>query len=89
MRISNKYDDEIGKLAGTINHMAGELDKTERIRMSLSPPFSHELRTPLTSIKGLGGDDGDHPRPGRPNYQRGLQVIANETDRLYDMVEEL
>ena len=30
MRISNKYDDEIGKLADTINHMAGELDKTER-----------------------------------------------------------
>ena len=27
--------------------------------------------------------------PADPNYQRGLQVIANETDRLYDMVEEL
>ena len=28
-RIENKYNDEIGKLSDTINHMAGELDKTE------------------------------------------------------------
>ena len=27
--------------------------------------------------------------PTDPNYQRGVQVIARETDRLYDMVEEL
>ena len=89
MRISNKYDDEIGKLAGTINHMAGELDKTERIKNEFISSVSHELRTPLTSIKGWVETMSTIRDPADPNYQRGLQVIANETDRLYDMVEEL
>ena len=43
MRISNKYDDEIGKLAGTINHMAGELDKTERIKNEFISSVSHQM----------------------------------------------
>ena len=51
-RIENKYDDEIGKLSDTINHMAGELDKTERMKNEFISSVSHELRTPLTSIKG-------------------------------------
>lgn len=89
MRISNKYDDEIGKLADTINHMAGELDKTERIKNEFISSVSHELRTPLTSIKGWVETMGTIRDPADPNYQRGVQVIASETDRLYDMVEEL
>lgn len=51
-RIENKYNDEIGKLSDTINHMAGELDKTERMKNEFISSVSHELRTPLTSIKG-------------------------------------
>ena len=89
MRISNKYDDEIGKLADTINHMAGELDKTERIKNEFISSVSHELRTPLTSIKGWVETMATIRDPADPNYQRGVQVIASETDRLYDMVEEL
>lgn len=89
MRISNKYDDEIGKLADTINHMAGELDKTERIKNEFISSVSHELRTPLTSIKGWAETMAHIHDPADPNYQRGVQVIARETDRLYDMVEEL
>ena len=50
---------------------------------------SHELRTPLTSIKGWVETMATIRDPADPNYQRGLRVIANETDRLYDMVEEL
>ena len=60
-RIANKYDDEIGKLADTINHMAGELDKTERMKNEFISSVSHELRTPLTSIKGWVGDHRRHP----------------------------
>ena len=87
-RIDNKYDGEIGKLCDAINHLAGELDKTERMKNDFISSVSHELRTPLTSIKGwvetiagMGGGDA--------NFRRGVQVIAGETDRLYDMVEEL
>ena len=41
-RIENKYNDEIGKLSDTINHMAGELDKTERMKNEFISSVSHE-----------------------------------------------
>lgn len=89
IRIENKYDDEIGKLAGTINHMAGELDKTERMKNEFISSVSHELRTPLTSIKGWVETIAHIDDPENPNFRRGVQVISSETDRLYAMVEEL
>lgn len=89
IRIENKYNDEIGKLSDTINYMAGELDKTERMKNDFISSVSHELRTPLTSIKGWVETVANMEKPQDPMYQRGLQVIAGETDRLYAMVEEL
>lgn len=89
IRIENKYDDEIGKLAGAINHMAGELQKTERMKNEFISSVSHELRTPLTSIKGWIETVAAIRDPANPGFCRGVQVIRSETDRLYDMVEEL
>lgn len=89
IRITNKYNDEIGKLADTINHMAGELDKSERMKNEFISSVSHELRTPLTSIKGWIETIGRVNDPSDPSFHRGVQIIANETDRLYAMVEEL
>ena len=89
MRISNKYDDEIGKLADTINHMAGELDKTERIKNEFISSVSHELRTPSRRSR-LGGDDGHHPRPGRPELPaRRAGDCQRDGQAGRDMVEEL
>lgn len=84
-----RYNDEIGSLANTINYMAGELEKTERMKNEFISSVSHELRTPLTSIKGWVETIGNIQDPGDPRFQRGVQIIAGETDRLYDMVEEL
>lgn len=89
IRIENKYNDEIGKLSDTINHMAGELDKTERMKNDFISSVSHELRTPLTSIKSWMETIAQIPDTRDENYQRGIQVITSETDRLYAMVEEL
>jgi len=88
-RIENKYNDEIGKLSDTINHMAGELDKTERMKNEFISSVSHELRTPLTSIKGWVETIAAIRDPADPNFRRGVQVISSEADRLYSMVEEL
>ena len=68
-RIENKYNDEIGKLSDTINHMAGELDKTERMKNEFISSVSHELRTPLTSIKAGW-------RPSPPSVTRPTQISA-------------
>ena len=46
------YHDEIGRLCDTINQMADDLQKTERMKNEFISSVSHELRTPLTSIKG-------------------------------------
>ena len=89
IRIDNKYDDEVGQLANTINRMAGELGKTERMKNEFISSVSHELRTPLTSIKGWVETIAHARGPSDPVYRRGVQVIASETDRLYEMVEEL
>ena len=88
-RIEKQYSGEIGKLCGTINHMAEELAKTERMKNDFISSVSHELRTPLTSIKGWVETIAALKSPADPNFRRGVQVIASETDRLYGMVEEL
>lgn len=88
IRIENKYNDEIGSLCNTINTMASELDKSEKMKNDFISSVSHELRTPLTAIKGWAETLG-HMRPSDSDYKRGVEVISGETERLYNMVEEL
>lgn len=88
-RIENDSQDEIGSLCKTINHMAEELSKSERMKNEFISSVSHELRTPLTSIKGWTETIGRLPDCNDPSFRRGVDIIAGEADRLYDMVEEL
>lgn len=88
-RIDNVYDDELGRLCDTINHMAEELSKTDQLKNEFISSVSHELRTPLTSIKGWVETLARVDDPTSENYKKGVRVILSETDRLYQMVEEL
>lgn len=88
-RIVYKSTDEIGDLCNTINYMAEELGHTEQMKNEFISSVSHELRTPLTSIKGWTETMGQLRDPADPRFRRGMQIISEETDRLYDMVEEL
>lgn len=83
------YDDEIGRLSNTINQMAQELRKTERLQNEFISSVSHELRTPLTSIRGWVETVAAIRDPEDENYRKGLMIIGEESERLYDMVEEL
>jgi signal transduction histidine kinase len=69
--------------------MARELSQNDRLKNDFIASVSHELRTPLTSIKGWTETVSGISDPNDPNFRRGVQIIAGETDRLYDMVEEL
>lgn len=89
IRLQQSHRDEIGRLCETINHMAEELSKTERLKNEFISSVSHELRTPLTSIKGWTETLQRIDNVQDENYQRGMRIISSETDRLYDMVEEL
>ena len=68
--------------------MAQELQKNEQMKNEFISSVSHELRTPLTSIKGWM-ETLPHLSVKDENYAKGMQIISKETDRLYNMVEEL
>lgn len=87
-RIEQTYEGEMGRLCESINHMAEELGRAEQLKNEFISSVSHELRTPLTSIKGWMETLSRLP-PSDAHYQKGMEIITSETQRLYDMVEEL
>ncbi|MCD8355455.1 MAG: HAMP domain-containing histidine kinase [Clostridia bacterium] len=89
MRLHKVYDDEIGDLCDTINHMSEEISRAERMKNDFISSVSHELRTPLTAIGGwsdtlIAGGASDPEE-----VIMGLSIIQKESGRLTQMVEEL
>lgn len=87
--VTGDASDEVDRLRGTINQMAEGLEETERMKNEFISSVSHELRTPLTSIRGWVETLRTLDDPSDENYRKGLEIINNETARLYNMVEEL
>ena len=88
-RIEKRYNDEIGELSDTINYMAGEIANAEQTKNEFISSVSHELRTPLTSIKGSSETLSELGTEDKELTQKGLKVIADESDRLARIVEDL
>lgn len=89
VRNAKTYNDEIGKLSETLNYMADEIDKREKLKNEFISSVSHELRTPLTSIKGWAVTLMEVGKEDRELFDTGLDIIEKESDRLTMMVEEL
>ena len=87
--VTGDQRDEVDRLRGTINQMAEGLEETEKMKNEFISSVSHELRTPLTSIRGWVETLRTLDDPEDENYRKGLEIINNETARLYNMVEEL
>jgi len=83
------FDDEIGKLSDTLNYMADEISKRDRLKNEFISSISHELRTPLTSIKGWAITLAESGLEDKEIFDTGLDIIEKESDRLTQMVEEL
>jgi signal transduction histidine kinase len=88
VRANKRSNDELGKLADTLNFMANEVQRNNKLKNEFISSVSHELRTPLTSIKGwavtLQAD-----ATNRHLLNDGLEIIEQESDRLTDLLEEL
>ncbi len=89
VRSRKKYNDEIGKLSDTLNYLADEIDKRDRMKNEFISSISHELRTPLTSIKGWAVTLKEVEGEDRELQETGLDIIEKECDRLTAMVAEL
>ncbi|MBQ3087585.1 MAG: HAMP domain-containing histidine kinase [Clostridia bacterium] len=82
-------NDEIGELIASINFMTEELARTDKLKNDFISTVSHELRTPLTAIKGWTETMRDMTEFDPILMTSGLQVIADESERLYTLVEDL
>ena len=89
IKSQKKQDDEIGKLSDTLNYMADEITKKEKLKNDFISSVSHELRTPLTSIMGWAITLQSEKLQQKEMLNDGLGIIAKESERLTQMVEEL
>lgn len=81
-------DDEIGRLAASLNLMASELSRSEENQKKFIANVSHDFRSPLTSIRGYleAMVDGTIPPELHEKY---LKLVLNETDRLTTLTNSL
>ncbi len=88
-RVKKYRNDELGELSDTINYMAGEIQRAEKLKNDFISSVSHELRTPLTAIRGWSETLQDTAAEDTALMAQGMQIITEETERLSSMVEEL
>ena len=88
-KIEKVYPYELGDLAKMLNYMGDEILKTDRLKNDFITSVSHELRTPLTGIKGWIETMSDPRGLSDEEFQFGLTIINNESERLISLVEGL
>jgi len=89
-------DDELGRLAKTLNGMLGQLqDAYQQVAHSLQmqrefvADVSHELRTPLTTVRGNLALLQRVPTPPRTEREDILTDLTGESERLIRLVNDL
>lgn len=79
---------EIGEVAQSIHHLAGELKQHHHTQKQFFQNASHELKTPLMTIQGYAEGIRDGIFSGA-RADNGLTVIASECERLKGIVTEM
>jgi signal transduction histidine kinase len=85
-RLAVASEDEIGRLAASINQMADDLARLEGERREFIAKISHDLRTPLTAIKGTVVNVQDS---APEELQPSLALMDEQADRLIRLVNDL
>lgn len=87
-RTKMNRNDEIGRLASSLNYMADELSSSNEYQKKFIANISHDFRSPLTSIKGYLEAilDGTIPPEMQGKY---LGIVISETDRLAKLTNNL
>lgn len=66
-----------------------QLRRLENVRRDFVANVSHELKTPVTSIKGFVETLQDGAAEDAATRDRFLAIIAKESDRLHNIIEDL
>lgn len=80
-------DDEIGRLASTLNRMLGRLEEAQVRQRRFVADASHELRSPVAAIRQHAEVAQAHPE--RADLVQLAQVVLVEDLRLQALVEDL
>lgn len=87
-RIDVETDDELGRLASTLNGMIGRLEEAFTKQRRFVADASHELRTPLAVIQAESSLVLEKPRdPGE--YRRSLEIVSQEVAYMSEVVGKL
>ena len=81
-RIPTLRNDELGELAGSINHMADDIEQMLEAKRELLLAISHELRSPLTRAKVSTALLEDSPT--QANIARDLREMENMISELLE-----
>jgi signal transduction histidine kinase len=82
-----EVDDEIGRLASTMNQMLSRLEVSSQQQRRFVADASHELRSPLAAIRSQLEVDLAHPDSA--DLERTHAEVLDETLRLQRLVEAL
>ena len=80
-------DDEIARLAATMNDMLGRIEASSRRQQRFVADASHELRSPLTRIKSEVEVDLAHPQAA--DYVATHRSVVEEAASLGRLVDDL
>ena len=83
-----KQDDEIGRLARSIETMRQQLVRQDEAQQSMLQNISHELKTPVMVIRSYAQaiQDGVYPKG---DISGSIQVIDEEGERMEKLVKQL
>ena len=90
-RIEVTGDDELNRLAATVNEMLASLERSMAAQRNLVADASHELRTPLTSIRTnvelLARSEGVEPEERKQMVEDVVAQLEELTGLVGDLVE--
>lgn len=81
-------NDEVGRLAATFDTMLARLDAAFQRERQFTADASHELRTPLAAMQAILGVIREQRRTPE-DYEKALDDLADETNRLRGMADDL
>jgi heavy metal sensor kinase len=87
-RITVKNDDELGRLASTLNDMIGRLEAAFSRQRQFTADASHELRTPLAIMQAEATLALSKER-SEADYRKSLETISQESAYMSSVIGKL